>query len=48
MKRTQHKRSPSPVARKERIEDEGTVETTRVWINGLGMRVLSARLAVRS
>lgn len=40
-------RSGLVVARKERIEDEG-VETTRVWINATGMRVLAARLVVRS
>jgi hypothetical protein len=41
-------RSGLVVARNERIEDKGTVETTRVWINARGMRVLAARTLVRS
>jgi hypothetical protein len=41
-------RSGLVVARNERIEDKGTVETTRVWVNATGMRLLAARTVVRS
>ena len=40
-------RSGLVIARNERLDDEeGAVETTRVWINEAGMRVLAARTKV--